>query len=217
MPAQRLPRDEDGQGRARRPARLFARHRARVAVLREELCGAAAQRLLVQDRPVLQDLPGGPVSAAAAALPMLSVERHPRGGAVQEPGEAIFPPTPPRLRVPGFALERFGDPLPGLRPVAPGLQVRPAQARRHRSRGRRQAVVDTEQSGSHALAPASTAWSIVSQRGRMPDQSKPSTVSRPLPESRRASSPPWPARRRAARAGRCAHPRAGTECLPRSC
>ncbi len=144
------PRSQDRQGvqRSHRPVRapqherlagraagVLLEHPARIAVIRDEGGGVLAHPVVVEDRPVLEKLPGRPITLPASRRPPLAVIRHAGGGPVQHVPQALLPPGVPLRRAPVLALLGLGDEARGLATVARPAQIPAAQRSGDRAGG----------------------------------------------------------------------------------
>src|SRR5438876_11996014 len=112
---------------ARRAARVLVEHPARIPVIAEEGGGVFAHPVVVEDRPVLEDLPGRVIALPAPRRPLRAVVRHAGGRPVQHVPQPFLPPGVPLRRTPVLALLGLRNETRRLATVARPAQVPPAQ------------------------------------------------------------------------------------------
>src|SRR5690606_6522982 len=140
---------------------------------------------LVEQRPVLEPLPGAAVAAATASGPGLAVVGDAAGGAVQGLGQPLLAPSAKPVRRQTLALERPGDQPLSLRAVAAAVETEAVDAGDGVAGARGQAVIEIER--RHWRLPlAAVRDSRSCQRGSTALQSKASALRRAFSDNRAA-------------------------------
>src|SRR5207244_8270193 len=128
---------------------MLGEHPAWVPVVRDKRPRVCADPVVVQDRPVLEQLPRRAVAAPASLRPLRAVVGHAGGRPVQDVAEPLLAPGVPLGRAPVFALLRLRDEPRRVEAVPRPAEAPAVQRGREGARRRRQAMVQPERETAH--------------------------------------------------------------------